>query len=156
VVNLHHLTFVICCLFRTLGSDEKIKTDWKSHQQCWNYSFARQSDPRFQCLWLIYSILVSIFVLYFLATFVSYSTICGEMTGFSVFIGVWEMMPKPKNCDWGVSFAYNKIDYMESILLCWRVSFLLIIRLKNLYTEGFQDNGVYIVSLSLKSSLWLS
>ena len=36
-------------------------------------------------------------IFYFLVTFVSYPTICGEMTGFSVFIGVWEMMPKPKN-----------------------------------------------------------
>ena len=34
-----------------------------------------------------------------LVTFVSYPTFCGEMTRFSVFIGVWETMPKPKNCD---------------------------------------------------------
>ena len=67
VIKLHYLIFVMCSLLWTLGNDDNIYTDWKSHQQCWNYSFARQSDPRFYWLWLICSILVSIYYILLLS-----------------------------------------------------------------------------------------
>ena len=83
-------------------------------------------------------------------TFISYPTISGEMTGFSVFIGVWEMMPKPKNwlrrklC-W-ILFARQSDPKFSVVLLYWYTYIYIFI---------FSDNLLWIVTRLVVSSMFL-
>ena len=81
------------------------KSDWSISSA--EYYFACQSDPKFCVVGTNHFSVYFMFCFSFFTAviFILRPTICGVLTGFRVYIGVWEMIPNLKKSDWSIGSA---------------------------------------------------